>query len=157
ALVEDEEQDGEYAGDACREIPGGRPPIGDASRLDLGLRAGDPLPHGTFGHQEGVRDLGHGQTADQTQRQRHARFHRQRRVTAGEDQPEPVVVDGAERLGRIVVVHYPSLLVLVVALVLASDPIDGLAVGGGGQPGAGVGGTPSAAHSSTAVAYASAA
>src|SRR4029077_12870808 len=33
-----------------------------------------------------------------------------------------------------------SLLLLVVALVLAPDPVDGLAVGGGGQPGAGVGG-----------------
>src|SRR5919205_2913532 len=42
--------------------------------------------------------------------------------------------------GRVVVVHHLSLLVLVVALVLAPDPVDGLAVGGGGQPGAGVGG-----------------
>jgi hypothetical protein len=46
ALVEDEEEDGEYAGDACREILRGRYPITDASRLDLGLRAGDPLAHG---------------------------------------------------------------------------------------------------------------
>src|SRR6202041_2772321 len=52
----------------------------------------------------------------------------------------PVVVDGAERLGRVAVVHHLSLLLLVVALVLAPDPVDGLAVGGGGQPGAGVGG-----------------
>src|ERR671910_3897401 len=65
--------------------------------------------------------------------------NRQRRVTAGEDQPEPVVVDGAGRLGRVVVVRHLSLPVLVVALVLAPDPVDGLAVGGGGQPGAGVG------------------
>src|SRR4029434_1736488 len=47
---------------------------------------------------------------------------------------------GVERLGRVVVVHHLSLLLLVVALVLATDPVDGLAVGGGGQPGAGVGG-----------------
>jgi hypothetical protein len=33
-----------------------------------------------------------------------------------------------------------SLLLLVAALVLATDPVDGLVVGGGGQPGAGVGG-----------------
>ena len=44
------------------------------------------------------------------------------------------------RLGRVVVVQQLSLLLLVVALVLAPDPVDGLAVGGGGQPGAGVGG-----------------
>jgi hypothetical protein len=48
------------------------------------------------------------------------------------------------RLGRIVVVHYSSLLVFVVAPVLATDPIDGFAVGVGGQPGARVAGTPSA-------------
>src|SRR6266542_895005 len=140
ALVEDEEEDGEYAGDACREILRGWHLIRDASRLDLGLRAGDPPPHGGLLHQEGTGDLGHGQTADHAQRQRHAGLHRERRVTAGEDQPEPLVVDGAERLGRVVVVHHLSLLLLVVALVLAPDPVDGLAVGGGGQPGAGVGG-----------------
>src|SRR5829696_8706131 len=141
ALVEDEVQDGEYAGNACREILGGRHPVRDASRLDLGLRAGYPLPHGGLLHQEATGDLGHGQTADHAQRQGHAGLHRQRRVTAGEDQPEPFVVDGAERLGRVVVVvHQLSLLLLVVALVLAPDPVDGLAVGGGGQPGAGVGG-----------------
>src|SRR5271165_3248845 len=140
ALVEDEEQDGEYAGGACREIFRGRHPIRDASRLDLGLRAGDPLPHCGLLHQEGTGDLGHGQTADHAQRQRHAGLHRERRVTAGEDQPEPLVLDGAERLGRVVVIQQLSLLLLVVALVLAPDPVDGLAVGGGGQPGAGVGG-----------------
>jgi hypothetical protein len=42
---------------------------------------------------------------------------RQCGVTAGEDQPESVVVDGAEGLGRVVVVHHLGLLVLVVAFV----------------------------------------
>ena len=59
ALVEDEEEDGEDAGDACREILRGRHPIRDASRLDLGLRAGDPLAHGGLLHQERTGDLGH--------------------------------------------------------------------------------------------------
>jgi hypothetical protein len=54
-------------------------------------------------------------------------------VTAGEDQPEPLVVDGAKRLERVVVLHQLGLLLLVVALVLAPDPVDGLAVGGGGS------------------------
>jgi hypothetical protein len=135
ALVEDEEEDGEYAGEAARKILRGRHPVRDASRLDLGLRAGDPLPHGGLLHQEGTGDLGHSQTTDHAQRQRDAGLHRERRVTAGEDQPEPLVVDG-ERLGRVVVVQHLSLLLLVVALVLAPDPVDGLTVGGGGQPSA---------------------
>ncbi|MGW4957464.1 hypothetical protein ACWEPL_09540 [Nonomuraea sp. NPDC004186] len=72
-------------------------------------------------------------------------------IVTGEDQPEPVVVDGADRLGRGVVVGHLSLLALVVVL----DPVDGLAVGGGGRPGARVGGRPSAGHRSTAVVNAS--
>ena len=42
------------------------------------------------------------------------------------------------RLGRVVVGQHLRLLLLVVALVLAPDPVDGLAGGRGGQPGAGV-------------------
>ena len=62
----------ETAGDACREILRGRNSIRDASRLDLGLRTGDPLPNGGLLDQEGAGDLGHGQTGDHAQRQRHA-------------------------------------------------------------------------------------
>src|SRR5215212_9193155 len=60
-------------------------------------------------------------------------------MTAGEDQPEPLVIEGASRLAPVVVAHHLSLLLLVVALVLPSDAVDGLAVGGGGQPAARVG------------------
>ncbi len=60
-------------------------------------------------------------------------------MTAGEDQPEPVVVDGAEGLGRSGVDQHVSLVLLLVAFVLAPNSIDGLAIGGGGQPGARVG------------------
>src|SRR5262244_1472134 len=50
-----------------------------------------------------------------------------------------VCIASAGRLGRVVVVQQLSLLLLVIALVLAPDPVDGLAVGGCGQPGTGVG------------------
>ena len=105
----------------------------------LRLRAGDPLPHGALLHEEATGDLRHGQPPDHAQRQRHPCLHRQGGVTAGEDQPEPVVVDGAERLGRVVVGQHQGLPVLVVALVLAPDPVDRLAIGGRGEPRAGVG------------------
>src|SRR6266536_1117556 len=59
----------------------------------------------------------------------------------GADQAsEPDRLGGQVVTYGVVVVHHLSLLLLVVALVLAPDPVDGLAVGGGGQPGAGVGG-----------------
>ena len=43
-------------------------------------------------------DLGGGQACEGAQRQCDLRFHHERGVTAGEDQPQPVVVDSA--LGR---------------------------------------------------------
>src|SRR6185437_14667736 len=46
----------------------------------------------------------------------------------------------AARLGRVVVVQHLSLHLLVLALALAPDPVDGLAVRGGGQPGTRIGG-----------------
>src|SRR5215471_3716831 len=61
-------------------------------------------------------------------------------MTAGENQPEPLVSNGVERLGLVVVVEHLSLLLLAVALVLTPDPVDGFAIGGGGQPCAGIGG-----------------
>ena len=139
-----------------REIFRGRHPVRDASGLDLSLCADDPLFHGRLLHQEGTGDLGHGQAGDHAQRKGHAGLHRECRVVAGEDQPESLVVDDVGRLGRVVVGQQLSRLVLVVALVLAPDPVDGPAVGGGGQP-AELGGTPSAGHRPTAAANASAA
>ena len=60
-------------------------------------------------------------------------------MTAGEDQPEPVVVDGALRLRWRVVGQHQSLPVFVVALVLAPDPVDRFVISGGREPRAGVG------------------
>jgi hypothetical protein len=70
----------------------------EAARLDLGLFAGDPP--GLL-HKEDPRDLGHGQPSDHAQGQRHSGLHRERRMTAAEYQPEPLIVDGArEDAGR---------------------------------------------------------
>src|SRR5512143_1265591 len=149
ALIEDEEEDGKDARDASRKLLRGRHPIRDARRSDLVLRARDPLPHGDLLHQEGAGDLGHGQAADHSQRERDAVLHRERRVTAGEDQPKPLVVDvvagvhravGDEWLRRVVAIQQVGRRLLVVALALTPEPVDGFAGGGGGQPCAGIGG-----------------
>ena len=137
-LVEDQEEDRQDAGDAGREVLGGGDPVRDPRRLDLALRAGDPLTHSGLLHQEGAGDLGYGQPADHAQRQRDPGLHRQGRVAAGEDQPEPVVVDRAERLRRGVVVQHLSLLLLVVTTGLAAQPVDGAPVSGSCDPGAGI-------------------
>ncbi len=47
--------------------------------------------------EEGPRDLGGRQAAERAQRQRHPGLRRQRRMAAGEDQPQPVVGDRAHR------------------------------------------------------------
>src|SRR5206468_1542928 len=117
------------AGYASWKILCRRHPIRDASRLDLGLRAGDSLPHCWLLHQESTGDLGHGQTTDHAQRERNAGLHGERRVAAGEDQPEPLVLDDVARFGW-VVVHQLSLLLPAVALVLTPNPVDRLAGSG---------------------------
>ena len=62
---------------------------------DLALRAHDALAHGRLRDQEGARDLAGAQAAERAQCERHARRQVQRRVTAGEDQPQPIVDDHA--------------------------------------------------------------
>ena len=91
------------------------------------------------GDQERRRDLGDGEPAEQPQGECHPGLGRQRRMAAGEDQPEPVVLDGAGRLVGRVVVDHQGRLVLGVALLFAADPVHGPAARGGGQPAARVG------------------
>jgi len=92
-----------------------------------------------IGGQERPGDLGDGQAAEQPQGERHPGLGCQRRVAAGEDQPEPVVVDGAGQLRGCVVVDHQGRPVLGVALLLAADPVEGAPGRGGGQPAARVG------------------
>jgi hypothetical protein len=99
ALVEDEVDDGEDAGQAVGDLGVAGDAIGDPRRRDLALGAHQPLGHRRLRHEEGARDLPRGQPAEGPQGQRDAGVHRQRRVTAGEDQAQAVVVEGRLVLG----------------------------------------------------------
>ena len=95
ALVEDEVDDGEHAGEAVGQLVVGRHAVGDAGVGDLALGAHEALGHRRLGDEERARDLGRRQAAERAQGQRHARLDGERRVAAGEDQAQPVVGDGA--------------------------------------------------------------
>ena len=95
ALVEDQVHHLQDAAQAVGQLLVGRHPVGDARVGDLALRAHDPLAHGRLGDQEGAGDLAGRHAPERAQRERHTRGHLQRRVAAGEDQPQPVVDDRA--------------------------------------------------------------
>ena len=61
------------------------------------------------GDEEGAGDLARLQPAEQPQGQRHLRARRQRRVAAGEDQAESVVVIGSTSIRRLVAVEQRGL------------------------------------------------
>ena len=65
------------------------------------LGAHQALRHGLFIHQKRARDRFGRKPADRSQRQRHPGLHAQRRVAAGEDQPQHVVAERiVVRVGR---------------------------------------------------------
>ena len=68
-------------------------PVGDPGRRDLLLGPGHPGRHRRLRDQEGLRDLGGGQPADQPQGERDLGLPGQGGVAAGEHEPEPVVGD----------------------------------------------------------------
>ena len=93
ALVEDEV---DHRHDVV-EAPG---PLRTGGQLELGVRLGerllgprDALSHSGFRGQEPAGDLGGGEPANQTQRQRGARVGGQGGVAGQEDEPEDVVLD----------------------------------------------------------------
>ena len=63
----------------------------DACVTDLPLGPDEPLSEGRLGQEEGARDLGCRQAADETQRQRHLCLRGEGGVAAGKDQLEPFV------------------------------------------------------------------
>ncbi len=144
-LVEHEVERREHTGQPGRQLVVGRHPIGDVGRLDLLLRPGEPLAHGRLVDEEGASDLGHREAAEQPERERHLGVTGQRRVAAGEDEPEPVVGDGAHGVGVDGFVvegseHGGGLRVSRVAGGLPAEPVDGAVLRGRRQPRPGVGG-----------------
>src|SRR5258708_2963122 len=68
--------------------------------MDLGFGAHDTLSQRGWNGEESVRNLLGRQTAYLPQHQCYASFRRQRWMTAGEDQPKPVVLDALVFKGR---------------------------------------------------------
>ena len=95
ALVEQQVEHAEHARQAVRQQVRGRHPVGDPGLGDLLLGPDQPLGHGRLAGQERPGDLRRGQAGQRAQRQRDPGLERQRRVAAGEHQPQPVVGDPA--------------------------------------------------------------
>ena len=106
--VPEGEQQVDHAED--RVQPGGQlrragHPVGDPGGGDLLLRPGQAGGHRGLGHQEGPGDVAGRDAAHQPQGEGHLRLPGQCRVTAHEDQPQPVVRNGVLRLVCEFVVH----------------------------------------------------
>ena len=95
ALVEDQIDHAEHPAHSIRQLLVARHLIRDPSVGDLPLGPHDPLTHRRLGNQERARDLAGREATERAQRQRHASRHIQRRVTAGEDQPQAIIDDRA--------------------------------------------------------------
>src|SRR5690606_31748972 len=67
--------------------------VRDAGRADLVLRAHDALRERGWRGEKGARDLLRGEPADLAQREGDLRIGGERRMAAGEDQPQPIVLE----------------------------------------------------------------
>jgi hypothetical protein len=147
--VEDEVDRREDDAQPLRHEVLGRHAQRDACVPDLPLRAHEPLGERRLGDEEGPRDLGRRQAADEAQRQRDLRFRRERRVAAGEDQLEPLVGNG-----RLLVVgelrRAGEQLRLARERLLAPDAVDRAVAGVATIQAPGLRGTPSRGHRSAA-------
>ena len=123
ALVEDQVDDREHRLQPRRQVGLARHAVGDPRVADLALGAHQPLRHRRLGHEERARDLGRAQPAEQPQRERDLRGGRERRMAAGEDQPQAVVVHRA-RLLRLAGRSQRGLLLLRRARRLAAEAVD---------------------------------
>jgi hypothetical protein len=90
---EEQVEHGQHAGEPLGQRGAGGHAVRDAGVSDLGFGPGEAAGHGRLGDQERTRDVGGRYPADGAQGQRHAGVEGQRRVAAGEDEPQPVVHD----------------------------------------------------------------
>ena len=92
-LIEDEIHDGEHGPEPCGQLLLRWHAVGDAGVADLAFRTHQPLRHGRFRHEKRAGNLGGRQSTEQAQRERHLCLGGKRRVAAGEDESQAVVVD----------------------------------------------------------------
>ena len=141
ALVEDEVDDLEHRGEARRELVAAGHLERHVRFRERALGAHDALRDGRLRDEEGARDLGRGEAAEQPQRERDPRLGGEHRVAAGEHEAEQVVADVVDleraRLGGerdLELAH--ELLLLALERRAAAQRVDRAVLGGGHQPGA---------------------
>ena len=144
AFVENEVDDLQHRGEPLGELLAARGLIGQPRFRKGPLGAHDALGDRRVRQQEGPGDLLGRQAADHSQRQGRAGLARQTRVTGGEDEPKQlvadVVVQGGVQIGHglLLLLHVPGdHLVLALEHPAAAQMIQGPALGGRHQPGAG--------------------
>jgi hypothetical protein len=118
----------------------GRHPERDPRRLDLALGAHQPLRHRRLLDQEGAGDLDGGQPAERPQGESDLRLGGEGRVTAGEDELEPLVGEGRLLHGVLHGLAHVEQAGLRGQRAVAADAIDRPVARRRHQPGAGAGG-----------------
>ena len=101
---------------------------------DLALGSHQSLRHGRLRHKEGSRDLGRAQTAQEPEGQRHLHTCCERRVTAGEDQPQTIVLHRALLDRLLGCMQERRLGVAIIARGLAAQAVDRSIPSGGDDP-----------------------
>ena len=125
----------QHAADPARQVLVGRDAERDASGAYLPLGPHQPLRQGGLADKERPGDFGRAQPAQGAQRQRHAGAGVQRRVAAGEDEPELVVGDPARRGSGVALAQQQRRgLLLAGPPGLAAEPVHGVVLGHGDQP-----------------------
>ena len=142
ALVEDQVDDAEHGTQPVRELGLARDAVGDVGGADLALGPHEALRHRRFGDEERPGDLLGLEAAEEAERERRLGARGQRRVAAGEDQPEAVVLHRSSFRPRRVVVALGEEVGLVLAALAGRfppEPVDGPVAGGRDDPATGVG------------------
>ena len=139
-LVEDQVDDGQHVGEPVGQFRVARHPVRDAGGPDLALGPDQALGNRRLRHEERARDLGGLEPGDQPQREGQLGLGGQRRVAAGEDQPEAVVLHRSHLLGGFGAgLHANRLGLPAEPGRLAAQPVERLVAGRGDDPAARVG------------------